>query len=80
MKRRSDDSNGTKLMSKFTHKIDSIFYGLPKPKEWISFATNDLPLLTSIDDDVQEISVNRCATRIPAFLYGKKPLFGLIWP
>lgn len=21
-----------------------------------------------------------CASRIPAFLYGKKPLFGLIWP
>jgi len=39
MKRRSGVSNGTKFMSKFTHKLDSIFQGLPKSKEWISFAT-----------------------------------------
>lgn len=35
MKRRSDDANGTDFMSKFTHKIDCIFNGLPKPKELI---------------------------------------------
>jgi hypothetical protein len=58
MKLRSDDANRTDFMSKFTHKVDCIFNGLPKPKEWISFATNDLPLLTSIDDEVQAVAVN----------------------
>lgn len=44
--------------NKFIICVVKIFESLPKPKDWRSLYNNDLPLLTSIDDDVQEISVN----------------------
>ena len=34
-----------KVSNKFVAKTDAIFAGLPKTKEMVSFATNDLPLL-----------------------------------
>ena len=43
---------------KFMGKIESIFSGLPKPKEWRSLFVHDLPLLTSTDEDVQQIAVD----------------------
>lgn len=43
--------------NKFIGKVKSIFSGLPKPKEWQSLLNNDLPLLTSIDEDVQQLAV-----------------------
>lgn len=45
MKLRADDANGTEFMSKFTHKVQEVFSGLPKPKDWISFATNEVTSL-----------------------------------
>lgn len=58
MKLAADKAHGTEyFVNKFVNKIQSIFNGLPKPKEWQSFLNHDLPLLTSIDDDVQEISI-----------------------
>lgn len=59
MKLDSDRRTGTDYFShKFMGKVEAVFSGLPKPKDWRSLYNNDLPLLTSIDDDVQEISVN----------------------
>lgn len=40
-------------------KVESIFNGLPKPKDWRSLYNNDLPLLTTIDDEVQAVAVHR---------------------
>lgn len=55
MKMNADRANKTNyFIHKFMDKIKLIFGGLPKPKEWRSLLENDLPLLTSIDDDVQE--------------------------
>lgn len=59
MKLDSDRRTGTDYFShKFMGKVEAVFNGLPKPKDWRSLYNNDLPLLTSIDEDVQEISVN----------------------
>lgn len=58
MKLDSDRRHGTDYFAnKFIGKVEAIFSGLPKPKEWQSLLNNDLPLLTSIDEDVQEISI-----------------------
>ena len=51
-KRIADDAHKTKYVSKFANKIDEIFTGLPKPKDWLTFAQKDLPLLfTGSDQD-----------------------------
>lgn len=58
MKLDSDRRTGTNyFIHKFMDKVQAIFSGLPKPKEWRSFLENDLPLLTSIDEDVQEVVI-----------------------
>lgn len=58
MKLDSDRRNETShFTNKFIGKVASIFSALPKPKEWQSFLNNDLPLITSIDEDVQQIAV-----------------------
>ena len=44
----SDDLIG--LSSKFTGQVSEIFSGLPKPKDPISFTTNDLPLLFTANE------------------------------
>ena len=60
MKLDSDYKNGTDYFRhKFVSKVEAIFNGLPKPKEWRSFYSHDLPLLTSIDDEVQAVAVHR---------------------
>lgn len=56
MKLRADDANGTDFMSKFAHKVKEVFAGLPKPKDWISFATHDIPLLFT-PDEVQQFAL-----------------------
>lgn len=59
MKLDSDRRNGTdSFTNKFVGKVEAIFSGLPKPKEWQSFLNHDLPLLTSIDADVQEVAAD----------------------
>ena len=59
MKLDSDRRNETShFTNKFIGKVEAVFSGLPKPKEWQSLLNNDLPLLTSIDEDVQEIAVD----------------------
>ena len=45
------------LFSKFTKQVESIFQLLPKRLEWISFYTNDLPLIMEICEDVRQISL-----------------------
>ena len=51
MKLESDRRNETDYFtSKFTGKVSEIFSGLPKPKDPISFTTNDLPLLFTADE------------------------------
>jgi len=49
--------NGMLLFSKFTKQVESIFQLLPKRLEWISFYTNDLPLIMEICEDVRQISL-----------------------
>lgn len=55
-KRIADNAHGTEYVSKFTNIIDSVFNGLPKPKDWVSFPTNDLPLLFT-SDEVQQLAL-----------------------
>jgi hypothetical protein len=59
MKLAADKAHGTEyFVNKFINKVRAVFSALPKPKEWQSFLNNDLPLITSIDEDVQEVAVN----------------------
>lgn len=45
--------------SKFTGKVSEIFSGLPKPKDPISFTTNDLPLLFTANERRRLMMVER---------------------
>jgi len=45
------------LFSKFTKQVNKYFQMLPKRLEWISFYTNDLPLILEICDDIRDISL-----------------------
>ena len=77
MKLESDRKNGTDYFSsKFTAKVKTIFDGLPKPKDWISFATNDLPLLFT-NAEVQQFALdqklNKSQTRAIDGLRGCAP-------
>ena len=45
------------LTNQFVGPIEHIFKNLPKPLKWISFFRHDLPLLTDICVEVQEISI-----------------------
>ncbi len=56
MKLSSDKANGTSFMNKFVHKVESVFSGLPKPKEWEAFRVHDLPLLFT-SSEVQQFSL-----------------------
>lgn len=57
MKLDSDYKNDTDYFRhKFMSKVETVFNGLPKPKEWRTFFVNDLPLLISIDADVQDVA------------------------
>ncbi len=51
-------SDQAKMTShKFMGRVDQIFKNLPKPLEWRSFYTNDLPLLLSTCKEVQDTSI-----------------------
>lgn len=55
----SDKMNGTDyFISKFTNKVERIFDSLPRPIEWHSFYTNDFRTITTIDDQVKDISIH----------------------
>jgi hypothetical protein len=57
MKLDSDDKNGTDYFrNKFIPKVEAIFTGLPKPKDWQSFQKNDLPLLFT-HSEVQQFAL-----------------------
>ena len=56
MKLSSDKANGTKFMNKFVHKVENVFSGLPKPKDWETFRVHDLALLFT-PDEVQEFAL-----------------------
>jgi len=44
------------LFHKFVEQVESVFTGLPKPKEWRSFYVHDLPLITKLDEDVKAVA------------------------
>jgi hypothetical protein len=50
-------SQSKKLFHKFMEQVGKIFKTLPKPLEWRSFYTNDLPLLLSTCKEVQDASI-----------------------
>jgi ParB/RepB/Spo0J family partition protein len=51
-------SDQTKMTShKFVGRVQQIFKNLPKPLEWRSFYTHDLPLLLSTCKEVQDASI-----------------------
>jgi len=45
------------LSNKFVGQVKKIFKNLPKPLEWRSFYTNDLPILLSTCKEVQDASI-----------------------
>jgi len=45
--------------SKFTGIVEKIFTNLPKPMEWVSFYTNDLPPITRLDADVRDLAIEQ---------------------
>lgn len=64
------------VSSKFTAKVESVFSGLPKPKDKVSFATNDLPLLFTADEVQQfamEHKLNKSQTKAVAELHKAAP-------
>lgn len=65
-KRIADDAHKTQYVSKFANKIDEIFTGLPKPKDWLTFAQKDLPLLFTANEVQQfalEHKLNKAQTK-----------------
>jgi len=59
MKLESDRKNGTDYFStKFHAKVESIFSGLPKPKEYGPFTRDDLPLLFTASE-VQQFALEQ---------------------
>jgi hypothetical protein len=61
--RRSEDRGyevndvGINTSYKFIGRLEKIFDALPKPVEWRSFYTNDLPLITKLDPKVREWAI-----------------------
>jgi 16S rRNA G966 N2-methylase RsmD len=45
------------FVGKFTHKVEQVFYGLPRPVEWSSFYRNDLAI-TDLDPAVREWAID----------------------
>ena len=66
-KLESDRANKTDyFITKFSDKVDEIFSGLPKPKEYGPFTRNDLPLLFTASDVQQfalEHRLNKAQTK-----------------
>jgi hypothetical protein len=57
MKLDSDRRHGADYVaSKFTGIVEDLFVRLPKPVEWVSYYTNDLPLL-KLPEAVKEIAI-----------------------
>jgi hypothetical protein len=67
MKLDSDEKNGTDYFrNKFVPKVEEIFAGLPKPKDWQSFQKHDLPLLFTANEVQQfalEHKLNKSQTK-----------------
>jgi len=40
-------------------QLEKLFKNLPKPLEWRSFYSNDLPFLMDFCEEVQEVSIQR---------------------
>lgn len=59
-KLNADYANCTEhFIHKFMYKIETIFSNLPKPTEWRSFYNNDLPLITTIDEEVRQVAIEQ---------------------
>jgi hypothetical protein len=57
---RADDANNTqKVMSSFTHNLEAAFAELNRNIHWISFATNDLPLVRELPQIVYDVAVEK---------------------
>ena len=79
MKLDSDYKHDTDYFGhKFMSKVEAIFNGLPKPKEWQSLLINDLPLLTTIDP---KLAVHRSNNQNRDATPGQKAMaFAMQWP
>jgi ParB/RepB/Spo0J family partition protein len=51
------DSKVEKLSNKFVGQVEKAFSQLSRPVNWQSFFLHDLPLITEIDPDVQELAI-----------------------
>jgi len=64
---RVNDVSYDNFIRKIAYKVNITFSRLPKPIRWDSFYRHDLPLVTSIDDDVAEFAaenkLNKSQTR-----------------
>ena len=73
----SDRRNGTeKVTDKFVGKVDSVFVGLPKPKDRETFTRHDLPLLftaTEVQQFALEHKLNKSQTKAVAELHKAAP-------
>lgn len=58
MKLAADKAHGTEYVDKFVHKVESVFSGLPKPKDSEAFRVHDLPLLFTADE-VQQFALTQ---------------------
>ena len=75
---RADDANGTeRVMSNFTHNLTSAFADLNRNLDWISYATNDLPLIRDLPAIVKQAAIenklNKSQTKALKDAYGKNP-------
>jgi hypothetical protein len=58
MKLAADKAHGTEyFVNNFVNKVEEIFSGLPKPKNWQAFFNHDLPLLFTADE-VQQFALD----------------------
>jgi hypothetical protein len=72
MKLDSDYRNDTDLFThKFMCKVESIFSNLPKAIEWRSFYNNDLPLITTLDEEVTQVAIEQKLNKSQAKELGK---------
>lgn len=46
-------------VNKFINTVQRVFENLPKSMDWQSFYVNDLPLITSIEEDIIEVAIQQ---------------------
>jgi len=74
----SDRKNATeKVSSKFTANLETAFQDLNRNLDWISYATNDLPVIRDLPAIVKQAAIenklNKSQTKALKDAYGKNP-------